>query len=300
MTPKNTDIEVEFETVGLYAYHLLAPTNKKLAHPASMPKLHRHNDLELVYVESGALSYNFNGQCVDVRPRQMLLFWAGISHMTAGISPSMEMLGMHIPFAWFLNWKLPDFMTQRLLGGERMVETGPECSGPDRALLKRCVTDLYSPVPEIRKAILLEVEARLCRFSASHAPGQASPHRSPNYIVRQDGFRRVEEMARFVSDNFKKPIRVEDIAAAVGLHPNYAMKLFHQSFGVSLGHYINQHRITLAQRLLTVSDDKILDIAMEAGFGSISRFNVSFKKTMGVTPRRYREAPQASRPKPLR
>jgi AraC-like DNA-binding protein len=68
------------------------------------------------------------------------------------------------------------------------------------------------------------------------------------------------------------------------------MNLFRRTFGTTITTFITHHRITHAQRLLVTTDDAILDIALAAGFQSLSRFNEAFKQTCGCPPRDYRRA----------
>jgi AraC-like DNA-binding protein len=53
--------------------------------------------------------------------------------------------------------------------------------------------------------------------------------------------------------------------------------------------FITQHRITHAQRLLATTDDTILDVALDAGFQSLSRFNEAFKAACGCSPSEFRK-----------
>ena len=46
--------------------------------------------------------------------------------------------------------------------------------------------------------------------------------------------------------------------------------------------------ISHAQRLLAISDQKVLAIALDSGFGSVSRFNAAFKEACGCSPHQYR------------
>lgn len=47
-------------------------------------------------------------------------------------------------------------------------------------------------------------------------------------------------------------------------------------------------RLKKAEALLVDSNKKIIDIAMECGFGNISYFNRVFQKRHGMTPKSYR------------
>jgi AraC-like DNA-binding protein len=96
-------------------------------------------------------------------------------------------------------------------------------------------------------------------------------------------------LACYVARHYHEPLTAGKIAEANNLHPNYAMNLFRQAFGTTITTFITQHRITHAQRLLVTTSDSILEIALAAGFQSLSRFNEAFKKACGCSPRDYRK-----------
>ena len=81
---------------------------------------------------------------------------------------------------------------------------------------------------------------------------------------------------------------MEHIGKSAGLHPNYAMNLFRKTVGTTLVHYVTRLRVSRAQQLLATSNDKVVDVALNSGFNSLSRFNDVFKKTSGSSPREYR------------
>ena len=102
-------------------------------------------------------------------------------------------------------------------------------------------------------------------------------------------------MACFIAQNYTQPLTAETIGQHVGLHPNYAMALFQQTFGTTLIKYVTQHRLSHAQRLLVTTKDLIVNIAFGSGFGSLSRFNEAFRQSFGCTPREYRRLHEADR-----
>ena len=99
----------------------------------------------------------------------------------------------------------------------------------------------------------------------------------------------VETMARFIAENFSEEISVTDVARAARLHPKYAMVLFRRLTGATIKDFLLQHRITHAQRLLLVSDDKIIDIALASGFHSLSAFYSCFTRQVKETPNHFRK-----------
>ena len=111
-------------------------------------------------------------------------------------------------------------------------------------------------------------------------------------VLDQRHLSRAEQMACFIAQNYTQPLTAETIGQHVGLHPNYAMALFQQTFGTTLMRYVTQHRLSHAQRLLVTTEDSIMNIAFGSGFGSLSRFNEAFRQSFGCTPREYRRLHQ--------
>jgi AraC-like DNA-binding protein len=95
-------------------------------------------------------------------------------------------------------------------------------------------------------------------------------------------------MLNFVVQNYLNVTTLSDIAEIGNMTPNSAVRAFRRTIGVPPGYFLNQCRISHAQRLLTETDAKVTDIALEAGFSSLSRFYATFQKLVGVSPGRYR------------
>lgn len=81
---------------------------------------------------------------------------------------------------------------------------------------------------------------------------------------------------------------VETLAARVGIGSRHLDRLFLQHVGVSPLAVAQTRRLHFAKQLLDETDLRIIDIAMAAGFGSVRRFNDSFLKGFGKSPRELR------------
>lgn len=66
-------------------------------------------------------------------------------------------------------------------------------------------------------------------------------------------------------------------------------KCFRRYLNVSPTEFINKQKIRLAAKLIIETDTKILSVALELGFKSISRFYNLFRKYYGVSPARLRQ-----------
>ncbi len=252
-----------------------------LGNPHLMPRPHRHSEIELNFVCEGAITYLHRDTLVTIPAGRLAIFWAAIPHQLVEGNES-TFYYVTIPLETFLAWKLPQPFTQALLFGDLIVDTDGENTSYTHTLFQRWYADLES---ERAFIALLEIEARLWRLTLaarqSRLNGQLKPVHAAN---------KANQMAKFIVEHYEEPLTVEAISASVGLHPNYAMQLFKRVFGLSLLEYAIQYRVAQAQRLLATTDDNVLTIAIQTGFGSSSNFYMAFKKYCGQSPNTYRYA----------
>ncbi|MBA4386692.1 MAG: hypothetical protein C0404_01855 [Verrucomicrobia bacterium] len=271
---------VQFQTVGKRpGLHVWESPAKVMSHS------HIHTDIEWNFITSGAMHYFFAGRFLTLHERQLAVFWGGMPHRLISTTPPANCIIVTIPIAWFYQWHLPETFSRNLLAGEFYCDT-KTAPDEDRKLMQRWIEDLGRGSAELNHIVILEVEARLRRYAHEMAGGGKLPE--GNRVLSNNGSQ-IERVTKFVAGNYQTSICVGDIAAAVQLHPKYLMQMFKRNCGMRLWEYVQYTRISHAQRLLLMSDMKLLDIAMDSGFGSASRFYATFKDVCGVTPRVYRK-----------
>ena len=93
-------------------------------------------------------------------------------------------------------------------------------------------------------------------------------------------------MQAFIEGAFQDAIRPRDVAHATGLSLAYAGTLFRRSTGKTLSEAITARRVDFAVRMLEHggSDISMTKVALESGFGSVSRFYEAFRKATGTVP----------------
>lgn len=75
-----------------------------------------------------------------------------------------------------------------------------------------------------------------------------------------------------------------------GFTENYIRELFASQVGVSIMQYYKRRRIILSAAQLLHTDKRILDIALEWGFGSHEAYTRAFAKVIGMSPSAFRRA----------
>lgn len=258
--------------------------------PSPMRRPDHHNEIELNLLQSGWVTYLLGGQKVRIEAGRLSIFWGAIPHQIIDYGNEPDYFVATIPFAWFLQCKLPDKLVQPLLHGNVISEPRGDRAHYDYALFSQWERDLAEKQDDSKRLVLLELEARLLRLARglpALPEGSASAH--ARKVPLSDGaLSKVERMACYIAQNYLEKLSVEDIGRHVGLHPNYAMSLFQNTFGATLIEYLTHHRVSHAQRLLATSDEKIVEVAYSSGFSSISRFNEAFRRECGCSPRDYR------------
>lgn len=255
-------------------------------HPRLMTAAHRHNELELNLTVQGAAVYFFGGRRVTLPANSLVLFWAIAPHQLVEAAPDTFMYWLTLPLSWFLHLNWPEPFRRAVLNSELVFD--PSASLDDSRLFIQWQADLTRNRPEDREIVLLEAEARIKRLAArldlskkTH-PAAAS---TSAYAMSH-----VERIAEFLSSHYLEALRIEDIAAQVNLHPNYAMDIFRKAFGTTILEYLNTLRVAHAQQLLVNTDQSVLNIALESGFGSVSQFYATFNRFCGMSPRAYRQS----------
>lgn len=257
--------------------------------PTVMARSDRHNEIELNLLETGALKYLLGGQKMTIPAGRLVVFWAGIPHQIIGFERAAEYFVMTIPLVWFLQWRLPEPFAQLVLHGHIVMEPDETRLAADRTHFQSWLEDVGDPSEERHRISLLEIEARLRRLALTVPAGTAEPKRKHAVVLGEGSLSRAEHMASFIAQHYTEPLTIQTISRQAGLHPNYAMNVFHRAFGTTLLEYVTQHRLSHAQRLLVTTEDLILNVALSSGFGSLSRFNEAFRQAFGCTPRDYRK-----------
>jgi AraC family transcriptional regulator len=173
--------------------------------------------------------------------------------------------------------------------GEDWLERVREHSGlPDRSIRIQggapvCLaTRLYAELRDMDAALPLVIEGLALQllgevFCTPPAPLERRSTRWP---------RRVRDL---LHARFAERLALDEIARAVGIHPDRLCHGFREQYGCSVGEYVRRLRVEFACRQLATSDAALVEIALAAGFADQSHFSKIFKRRMGMTPAAFRQ-----------
>ena len=133
-------------------------------------------------------------------------------------------------------------------------------------------------VESLANQLAIHLLREYCAFSAT--PKEYKGGLAP-YKLRQ--------IINYINDNLDKRISLDDMAELLDLSSYYLCREFHNSVGVSPYRYIIDRRIEKAQELIKNTKLSLADVAYESGFSSQSQMTQHFRKSVGVTPKVYRD-----------
>jgi transcriptional regulator GlxA family with amidase domain len=76
-----------------------------------------------------------------------------------------------------------------------------------------------------------------------------------------------------------------ELANHARLSPYHFLRTFQSLTGVTPHQYLLRVRLRRAAVRLSLESTKIVDLALESGFGDISNFNRTFRAEFGISPR---------------
>ena len=162
---------------------------------------------------------------------------------------------------------------------KQTYQTGKDTGGALYGILSAVVEDYFRPSQTDR--VLSDLH--LAQMMVLLAEKLQSSEASSRCLVH------VKKCIRLLSEHMDEEIRIDELAAEVGISGAYLQRVFRQVQGMTIVEYLNKMRIERAKLLLAHTGDSVIDIAMASGFNSRQHFYRVFAAMEGVSPQQYRQ-----------
>ena len=239
---------------------------------------HNHAELELNLITQGSGLYLLANRKYRIRRGDLLWLFPAQEHVLVDQSPDFEMwIGVFNPRA------VRQFTSDAAAKPLRQANpAGDHCRRLPQPALAR-LEQLFSEIVATReRAGHLNAGLGYALLTA----WQQFQHAADVPVL--DVHPAVEKAARLIRDH-DATLDLETLAQQAGLSPARLSRLFKQQTGVALVDYRNRQRV---EKFLTLYGSgqrvKMLDAALEAGFGSYAQFHRVFRRVTGRTPATHR------------
>ncbi len=135
---------------------------------------------------------------------------------------------------------------------------------------------------------------------AGEANGQVLSTNRVQPACRVEDQQRIDAICQYLNSHFEDEIQFAKLANTLYMSQASLCRLFKRATGRTMTQYVNEIRVGAAAQLLTDTDQSILEIGFNVGFGNYSNFNRQFKRIKGYGPRQLRgqfSSPSAITPK---
>jgi len=213
------------------------------------------------------------------------------------------LLGSHLPHCWMeqgptdgyvFQFHLPPEHPLRRFGGEcevqrlfaraeRGISYRPATARAALVLLERMAAGSHLA----RAGLLLELLALL-----DDAPKNQTLTLSQTrvFAVSDAATRtRLESVVQWVLEQFSEPLTLEDAVKRSAMSRATFCRQFLNHTGKTFIAFVTDARLAYARQLITQTNRPITDIAFTSGFGSLTRFNTSFREKFDKAPREVRK-----------
>lgn len=158
----------------------------------------------------------------------------------------------------------------------------------------------FPKVWSLARSIVDELKEQKCNYQSSvkglflslyieflriHSAKSRQP---TNNLTKDERIVIITDAIDFVYKNYMYAITMKDLADVCHMSLSHFRRTFHSIIGSAPLDFLNSTRIDEACKLLRSTENSIISISEQVGFCSISSFNRSFIKRIGVSPREFR------------
>jgi AraC-like DNA-binding protein/quercetin dioxygenase-like cupin family protein len=234
----------------------------------NMLKSHYHDYFELYYLENGKRYHMIDDKIYCIQSGEFIIFPPYSMHHSYGDND--------VPFKRLVLYFTPDCL--------QVKELLRNLSSSSKVYKSQNNYDIHFILKQILKeqedALLYSNEAiqsllnQLLIKIVRHVGELAEPEKQ----------NRITEIIYYLHQHYTENITLENLAATFYISPYYLCREFKRYTNTTIIQYINNIRISQAQRMLLETNKNITDISKSVGFSNITHFGRVFKAITGMSP----------------
>ncbi|MDW7695563.1 AraC family transcriptional regulator [Flammeovirgaceae bacterium SG7u.111] len=250
---------------------------------------HFHPELELVCVQKGTGKRFVGNSLSNFSEGEVYLLGPGLPHLWQGDKHRSTNGFQFVVVHFTKDFLGKDFFWKAELGQiKRLFEkaaSGMVFRGKNIPEVSTQMENLLQLGGYERIKMLLDILDLLSTSSQFHT--LTSKNFSNSYDEADQV--RMNKVCRYVIENFKKEIRLEEVSEVANLTPAPFCRYFKKRTQKTFSRFLNEVRTGHACKLLAEQQTSISQIALECGYHSLTNFNRQFKKILGYSPVGYRK-----------
>ncbi len=245
---------------------------------------HWHRAVEILYMQEGELDVTVESASFTISPGDCILINANVIHATKCIIPNKAIV-LQIPL---------DFIEKYIPDAQQFMFV---CDYRTQDPVKKTKLDMLKTTLEQMQIIDdIRPDGFILRFNSLIFELLFQLYHNFSVKVFQSDLSqqkkdldRLNLVLNYISENYKRPISLDEIAGVAYLQTRYFCRFFKKKMGVTFLEYQNEYRLSFIYKDLINTKDPVHVILERHGFTNYKLFRRMFQEHFGCTPTKVRE-----------
>ena len=264
---------------------------REYTQPSFKSPRHFHEEFELTYIGESYGKLYIGNSIVDFRKGDLFLFAPRLIHCFK--NPKGYEVTNKSAKAICL-WFMPDFLGSEFLRRKQTVmlntllqksEYGLQFSKPSSEIidLLKSISLAKNLHGVVRLLLILD------KLSVQKRVTILSDTRLNKYYYKHSNDKKIEKVMDYVQRNYRTKIRAKEVASLINMSEAGFSRFFKSRTEANFTEFVNDIRLSEAQKLLIETKKSIQDISIDCGYDNLSYFNRQFKSHNNMSPKVFRE-----------
>lgn len=267
--------------------------------PLTAMQYHWHDEIEIIYFESGKASIRIGTEIYDLTEEIFFFVNSGEPHMLTWEIPCRES-ALVLDSRSFCTeqysntgLKIGYLIANGNVVLPRMLRQGSQCFEKIKQQYKDIVSEFvelgYSDLSTGQILIKDKGAQNIIYGSYKKILGYLSVgnHLQPKF--EDHNYEIIKKVVEHIWKYYTKRLYVSDLAKIANMNEQYFCRFFKKYLGKTPMAYINTYRLQQAALLLETTDIPITTLCLECGFNNLGHFFDKFKSLYGITPLQFRK-----------
>ena len=244
-------------------------------------RAHWHSEIELLRVVEGRLQVGVNRETHELGPGEGVFCASGDLHWYDA-QPATSVVDVLVFRTEILESLLPIPANLHVLQPFLLREnTDPALLDDLGWVFDRIRSEMDRKAPHFKVQVVAQLAGLMVQV-LRHVP--LSTEDSTSGAEWSSSKKQIRKAIKYLELNYSLPVRLDDVARHLGVSDVHFSRIFNRTVGMNFKAYLNRLRVEKADHRVRATDDSIIDIAYDCGFGSIRTFNRAFLDLKGATP----------------
>ena len=219
--------------------------------------LHWHDEVEIIYIKKGRGRVTLDFTSLYVEAGDIIIVSPGQLHAIGPAEDSMEYENIIFSLDLLCTGSMDALSSEffePFLAGTIGFEHLVCCDDEHYPALSSCLNHIDSISSSFPKGYRLAIKGALFTFFYTiftNSTDIPAPKNDPH-------IERLKSVLKYIETNYMNTISIDEISSVSGFSASHFMRFFKSAMGTSFTSYLSSYRLSMAARLLLLTNDSIL------------------------------------------